>query len=311
MGMHRKWRQPILFVGGKGGVGKSTSTSAIGCMLADRGYRTLIVSTDPAHNLGHLFHRKMTGKPTKLKENLYGLEIDPKEEVSHYLSSVKQNLKGLVHSHMVQEVHRQIDLAGASPGSEESALFDRIVNIILEEKNQYEYLLFDTAPTGHTIRLLSLPELMGVWMDQMIKKREKINNSYTELLNDGQAVDDPIYDVLQRRRVKFQQVREILLDSSKTGFVFVMNPERLPIMETKHAIQQLEQFDLPVEHLIVNKILPDGADGNFLLKRKEQEKKYLQEIERTFKEKQLLYVPLLSQDVASMDQLQEVSTFLQ
>ncbi|MFG6121174.1 ArsA family ATPase [Thalassobacillus sp. B23F22_16] len=301
----------IVFIGGKGGVGKSTTSAAFALALADSGHRTLIVSTDPAHNLGDIFHKKIKHEKTKLTEYLWGIEVDPERESKRYIEGVKDNLQGLVKSRMVEEVHRQIDMASASPGADEAALFDRLISIILEEANQFDKIVFDTAPTGHTIRLLTLPELMSVWIDGMLERRKKINDNYTQLLNDGEPVEDPIYEILQKRKNKFASVREIILDGSKTGFVFVLNPERLPILETEQAIRQLDKYHLHVRTLVVNKVLPDHADGEFLAKRRKQELNYLKQIEDTFTKQELIKVPLFEEDVSDMEKLKVFADHIQ
>lgn len=299
----------IIFLGGKGGVGKSTSAAGLAWKLAEDGYKTLLVSTDPAHNLGDIFGQPIGGKIKKITGTLFALEIDPETETANYINSVKDNIKNTVHSSMMEEVHRQLDTAKASPGADEAALFDKLISIILEESEKYDKIVFDTAPTGHTIRLLSLPELMGVWIEGLLQKRRKTNENYTQLLNDGEPVEDPIYDVLQERRNRFSRAREILLDPKVTGFIFVLNPERLPIVETEKAIRLLDQYHLHVKTLIVNKVLPDEADGAFLLERKKHEKQYLDLIEETFAGKWLIYIPLLSQDITSKAQLRVFSNF--
>ncbi|RDY71559.1 ArsA family ATPase [Halobacillus trueperi] len=306
-GLHKN---KVIFVGGKGGVGKSTSSAALAVAFAKEGHRTLVVSTDPAHNLGDIFHEKVNHEKTALMENLWGIEIDPFHESKRYIAGVKDNLEGLVKSKMVEEVHRQIDMASASPGADEAALFDRLISIILEESEHFDKIVFDTAPTGHTIRLLTLPELMSVWIDGMLERRKKINDNYTQLLNDGDPVDDPIYDVLQRRKEKFAAVRKVILDPAQTGFVFVLIPERLPILETEQAIRKLKQHDLIVKTLIVNKVLPDYADGEFLAKRRKQEETYLEEIRGKFKEQQLIQIPLFEEDVSDMNKLKTFSSNL-
>ncbi len=299
----------IIFVGGKGGVGKSTSAAAIAWKSADEGHNTLLISTDPAHNLGDIFNQSIGGKTTKVSDNLSALEIDPEIETNNYIKGVKENIKGVVHSGMMEEVYRQLDTAKASPGADEAALFDKLISIILEESEHYDKLIFDTAPTGHTIRLLSLPELMGVWIEGMLQKRQKTNENYTQLLNDGEPIEDPIYDVLKTRQERFSKAREVLLDGKVTGFVFVMNPERLPILETRKAIELLDKYHLHVKTLIVNKVLPDDVDGDFLLQRKGHEQQYMNTIRDTFTKQQLIYVPLFSRDIMDKQQLNDFSKY--
>lgn len=304
-------KKSIIFVGGKGGVGKSTSAAAIAWKAAAAGFKTLLISTDPAHNVGDIFSRKIGGEIKEIAKNLHALEIDPAVETDKYIRSVKANIKGTVHSHMMEEVHRQLDTAKASPGADEAALFDKLIHIILEERQHFDKLVFDTAPTGHTIRLLTLPELMGVWIEGLLEKRRKTNANYTQLLNDGEPREDPIYDVLRERQERFSKAREVLLDDELTGFIFVLNPERLPILETQKALELLHKYQLHVNTLIVNKVLPEEADGAFLKERKKHEKQYVKQIEETFPKQQLIYVPLFSRDIVDKQHLTLYSEFLQ
>lgn len=301
----------ILFVGGKGGVGKSTSAAALALLHAKQGFRTLLVSTDPAHNLGDIFHTSLCNKAMNVAQHLDVIEIDPSIEARDYIKSVKNNIKDVVSSHMHEEVNRQIDLASSSPGAEEAALFDRIVSIILDESAIYDSIIFDTAPTGHTIRLLTLPEIMGVWIDGMLDRRKKRNDNYTQLLNDGEPVEDPIYEVLQNRKVRFAQVRKLLLDKSVTGFIFILNPERLPILETAKAISLLKKHKLEVSTLLINKILSQDIEGDFWKKRKETEAEYLSWIEQEFAQQQKFYIPLFESDINSVSLLEEFALHIQ
>ncbi len=294
----------IIFVGGKGGVGKSTSAAAIAWQAAKEGHKTLLISTDPAHNVGDIFNREIGGKTIEIADNLYALEIDPEIETENYIKGVKANIKGTVHTSMMEEVNRQLDTAKASPGADEAALFDKLIHIILEERQHFDKLVFDTAPTGHTIRLLTLPELMGVWIEGLLEKRRKTNANYTALLNDGQPREDPIYEVLRERQERFSKARDILLNEDETGFIFVLNPERLPILETTKALELLHKYQLHVKTLIINKVLPKEADGEFLRERKVHEKKYLELIKEAFPKQELIFIPLFSKDIISMEQLE-------
>lgn len=301
----------IIFVGGKGGVGKSTSSAAIALESAAKGYRTLLISTDPAHNIGHIFHTKIGGKITTIDTNLDAIEIDPERETELYIKGVKANIQGTVQPTMMEEVNRQLDTAKASPGADEAALFDKLISIIMEESTSYDRLVFDTAPTGHTIRLLSLPELMGIWIDGLLNKRGKTNETYTRLLHDGIPIDDPVFDVLLARQKRFKQARELMLDGGQTGFIFVLNPERLPIIETKNAIEMLRQYGLHVQTLLINRVLPKEDSGSFFQQRKELEAAYLTEIEDVFQGKELIYIPFFTHDITTRKQLETFSTYIQ
>lgn len=300
----------IIFVGGKGGVGKSTTSAALALQMAQSGFKTLLISTDPAHNVGHIFDKKIGGKKTRITENLYGIEIDPEYETEQYIKGVKQNIKGAVNPTMMEEVHRQLDTAKASPGADEAALFDKLISIIIEESERFDKIIFDTAPTGHTIRLLSLPELMGVWIQGLLEKRHKTKKNYAQLLHDGEPIEDPIFDVLLERQRRFKRARELMLDNKITGFIFVLNPEQLPIVETKNAIKLLAQYDLHVRTLVVNRVLPEVDEGTFFRERKELEKHYLDEINRTFKEQQLIFIPFFEHDILNKNQLERFASHL-
>lgn len=300
----------IIFVGGKGGVGKSTTSAALALQLAQSGKKTLLISTDPAHNIGHIFGLKIGGKQTKISEHLYSIEIDPTYETEQYIQSVKDNIKGVVQSTMMEEVHRQLDTAASSPGADEAALFDKLISIMIEKSNTFDHIVFDTAPTGHTIRLLSLPELMGVWIEGLLEKRQKTKKNYSQLLNDGEPIEDPIFDVLKERQRRFRKARELMLDDAITEFIFVLNPEQLPIVETKEAIQLLAQYDLHVKTLIVNRILPEADEGTFFRDRKKLERRYLQQIKDEFTEQHLWFVPFFAHDITTISELEEFATYV-
>ncbi|AUJ26873.1 MULTISPECIES: ArsA family ATPase [Virgibacillus] len=303
--LHKK----IAFIGGKGGVGKSTSAAALAWKRAKEGRKTLLVSTDPAHNLGDIFEENIGGRIKKVSSHLDVLEIDPEQETTAYINSVKENMKGIVQPSMINEVNRQLDTAKASPGADEAALFNKLISIIIEEHQHYDQCIIDTAPTGHTIRLLTLPELMGIWIDGLLQRRKKTNENYTQLLNDGEPIEDPIYHVLEGRKGRFAKARELLLDDERTGFIFVVNPESLSITETDKAIRLLHQHEIYVKNIIVNKLLPEQVDGNFFAKRKQMEQTYVQKIEAIFKEQKKWYVPLFHHDIMDKRQLETFSAF--
>jgi arsenite/tail-anchored protein-transporting ATPase len=294
----------VLLVGGKGGVGKTTVSSALALLAASRGKRCLLVSTDPAHSLADAFGREIGDNITRLAPNLDGLELDPDREVEQHLQKVLTQLKRFTRPEMYGEVERQIRLTRQSPGAQEAALLERIARVIEEGMQSHDLIVFDTAPTGHTLRLLSLPEAMAAWTQGLLrsnKRSEKLGEVLGHLTpKAGRDIDNPFEDprehetaglddrskaitetLLARQRL-FQRTRRVLTDVEQSALLFVLTPEKLPILETGRAVAALKAEKLPLAGLVVNRILPDDADGDFLARRRELEQTHLAEIARLF-----------------------------
>jgi len=289
----------ILFFGGKGGVGKTSCSSAYAVSKAKSGKRVLLVSTDPAHSTSDLFNRKIGNKVVRLMDNLDALEIDPQKEADDYINEIKGNMSRVISPIIVDELNKQLDAARVSPGSHESALFDKMVEIINETSEDYDHIIFDTAPTGHTVRLLSLPEVLGAWIDTLLKKRRNsmaLKRMTQRIKGDKESKDDPVIEILTRRKKNLEKARAIMMNGDNLGFVFVLNAERLPIEETKKAVDLLKKYKIPVKYLVVNRILPESQD-DFWRKKKLQEKDYLDEIHRSFKVDHIYKVPMFSEDM--------------
>lgn len=303
----------LVFFGGKGGVGKTTASSAFAYACAEKGEKTLLVSTDPAHSLCDIFERKIGSKIVELEKNLYGFEIDAEEESQKYMNHIKSNMKNIVSPVIIHEIEKQLDAAAVTPGSDESAVFDKLMEIIIDQSEDYDRIVIDTAPTGHTVRLLSLPELLGGWMDRLIDKRKKAMALYEMANRDASRIDslimkDPVISTLQARKEKMEKAREILTNQALVTFVFVLNPEKLPIEETKKAIAVLLKYKIHVNDLVVNRILPEGLNDPFWIKRKSLEKHYLEEIETSFRGKKIIRIPLIDTDVRA-DDIKKISAF--
>ncbi len=322
----------IVFVGGKGGVGKTTTAAALALAAAERGRTCLVVSTDPAHSLGDIFGRAIGDAETALATRLTGLEIDPDRAAAAHIATVKERMKTLVHPRLYDEVDRQLDLATHAPGATEAALVEKVAELMAEAGSRFDLVIFDTAPSGHTVRLLSLPEVMGAWMDGLLRHRERSTRLGAMLghlggkpgqgddlsLIDARADhprDSPearINEVLQARRRKFIVARERLLDAAGTAFLLVVNPDRLSILESRRVVDTLARFDLPVSALVVNRVLPDTADasGAFVDARRAQERAYLREIEEVFPALPRTVVPLRPDDVHGLDALRAIGAQL-
>jgi len=291
----------ILFFGGKGGVGKTSCSSAFAVAKASLNKKVLLVSTDPAHSISDLFNQKIGSKIITIKPNLDALEIDPQAEADNYITEIKGNMSRIVSPIILDEMNKQLDAARVSPGSHESALFDKMVQIINETSALYDLIIFDTAPTGHTVRLLSLPEMLGAWMDTLLKRRRNsiaLKDMKNRILGRETKNDDPIIKILSRRKENFEKARSIMMDGDSLGFVFVLNAERLPIEETKKAVNLLKKYKIPVKYLVVNRILPETKDP-FWQQKKKYEKEYLDEIENEFTVEKVFKVPMFQKDMQS------------
>lgn len=321
----------VVFVGGKGGVGKTTVAASVALHLADSGKRVLVVSTDPAHSLGDVFKAEIGDTPVPLAPRLMGLELDPDAQLDKYLAEVKQSMRQMVQPNMYHEVDRQVELARSSPGAEEAALLERVAALMTAADADYDVVVFDTAPTGQTLRLLSLPEIMAAWTDGLLRHRERSDEmagvlSRVKSALPGRRGDDLSHfeqhaeggdtrfsqireRLLERRRV-FGKARRTLLDRDATAFVLVLIPERLPVLETARAVEALEHFHIPVAGLVVNRVLPDGSLGPFLEARREQERHYLGQIRDQFTKLPQIHVPLFTSDVGGLDALREVGRHL-
>ena len=321
----------LLFVGGKGGVGKTTVAAAMAMVAAERGRRCLLVSTDPAHSLGDIFERSIGRQVKLLAPNLWGLEIDPETEAKRHIGAVKTQMKTLVHARLYDEIDRQLDLAQHAPGAEEAALLERVAALMGDEGSAYDLVVFDTAPSGHTVRLLSLPEIMGAWTDGLLRHRQRSGRLSAVLNRLGggaghgdelSLLDEPrdhepgsrdarIYDVLHTRRRLFLAARERLVDATTTAFLLVVNTDKLSILESRKVATLLNRFNVGVWGVVVNRVIPDTADGGFLVARREHDRKYLREIDQTFADVPRLVVPLLEQDVHGVHSLRQVGALME
>ncbi len=280
------------FFGGKGGVGKTTVSSAYGLKCARDGLRTLVVSTDPAHSTSDVFDQQFDDTPSAVdgRENLFAMEIDPEEEVEAHLQRLREQLGQQLSPAMVNEVSMQLEMSHQTPGAYEAALFDRFIDV-MRNTDEFDRVVFDTSPTGGTLRLLALPEYLEQWIERLLHKREKsieyyeraaIGNQQARRMMEG----DPIIAQLRERKENFHFAGETLRNDAT--FTLVLNPDELSIRETRRAVDSLQKAELPVEGLVVNRLTPEpdpdesGRGATFLRDRVETEQKRLAEIRETF-----------------------------
>jgi len=209
---------------------------------------------------------------------------------------------------------------------------DRVTTLMQEGATSHDRIIFDTAPTGHTLRLLALPEIMAAWTTGLLKSRERsdsLGKAVDRLRGREQASGDElawfddvkeevtdertqeIQEVLLERQRRFSKARRLLLDPKITAFILVLIPEKLPILESEKTHAVLRQHKIPVAGLVVNRTLPENQVlGEFLESRRSQEAEYLEQIERVFSKLPRVRIPLLSRDVQGINALREIAQHL-
>ena len=301
--------QQVLFFGGKGGVGKTTCSAAFAVAASGRGKNVLLVSTDPAHSTGDVFGQPIGPVEREILPRLTALEIDGDAEARRYVSAVKRDIERMFSPGIVQQAERQIEMAAASPGLVEVALLDRIIDLIVDRGRVFDLILFDTAPTGHTLQLLRMPDAINTWIQALVRHRRAVLDIDRGLEQPTlpSADEDPVLTALERRRERLNRLRTVLADRRRTSFVLVMAPERLVIEETARASVLLHETGIDVGGLIVNRVLPEGLEGAFFAARKAQEREHLQEIERRFSRLPRVHVLQLPRDVHGASSLTEIA----
>ena len=284
--------EPFVFFGGKGGVGKTTVSCAYGVKSARAGLETLVVSTDPAHSVTDVFDQPFGDEPEPVKgvDGLDAMEIDPDTEVQRHLDGIRNDLSEQVSAAMVNEINQQLEMAHRTPGAYESALFDRFVDV-MRNADPYDRVVFDTSPTGSTLRLLGLPEFLEGWIDRLMHKRTKsidlfekaaIGNNEPRRLMDG----DPVLARLQDRKEFFEFAGSALREDA--AFFIVLNPDQLSVNETGRAIAEMRERDLSIRGLVANKLTPEpdddenGRGARYLRDRVATERERVREVRETF-----------------------------
>ncbi len=307
-----KGKTTFVFIGGKGGVGKTTISAATALWMAKQGKKTLVISTDPAHSLADSLEKPIGHLPTPITDNLHAVEIDPEIAMEDYQAKMKEQaaLNPGMGMDMLQD---QMDMASMSPGIDEAAAFDKFLQYMTTD--EYDIVIFDTAPTGHTLRLLSFPEMMDSWVGKMIKVRKQIGSmakafkNILPFMGDEEEEDRALEDMEQTKK-KIKEARAVMADSARTSFKMVVIPEEMSIYESERAMQALEKYDIHSDGVIVNQILPEETDCEFCQARRTLQQQRLKQIHEKFHDQLVAEVPLLKEEAKGVDTLENIAELL-
>jgi len=251
----------VVLYGGKGGVGKTTCAAATGLGYADGGAETLVVSTDPAHSLSDVYDTDLDSTPTEVEDSLSALEVDPSEETDRYealFEALVDDFDG-VGVDLDEAGLRNLFRSGLLPGSDQLAALTTLDTYARDDR--WDRVVFDTAPTGHTLRLLDLPDAVGTGVETALSLREQVSRKkdaaktmffgpYAAMGSDDED-GRPFAAVLD----EMERVAALLRDHDRTAFRVVSLPERLVSAETERLVAQLREADVPVEGLVLNRVI--------------------------------------------------------
>tara|TARA_B100000683_G_scaffold58332_3_gene56236 strand:- start:3801 stop:5078 length:1278 start_codon:yes stop_codon:yes gene_type:complete len=319
----------LLLFGGKGGVGKTTTSTATAVYLADCGLKVLLVSSDPAHSTSDSLGVDIGTEPTPIAgvDGLFGLEMDPESKLSNLLPKLGNMVDGMNSGNGMKGLSGFGGLGGLGmmldpsakqefediksdvktsemilPGLDEALAFDELLKHV--EDPNWDVIVFDTAPTGHTLRFLSLPEIIEAWSGRLIRLM-RISGGIRSMLF-GRKESEEMKQELERFRSRVLHVRRVLSDPELTSFTLVTIPEKMGVNETVRAYSSLIEYQLPVSSCIVNRVTPE-FDHPFLAKRRGAEIERIKELTEQLESVDVCSMELLDQEVVGVDNLRIVA----
>jgi len=309
-------RRYIMF-GGKGGLGKTTFSAATAWWLASQGKKVLVFSVDPQASLTDIFQRDIFGKgPVKIMENLWAQEIDADSHIKAYQDEIRKKIRDMYGLPEVpEEIESYIQAASAEPAMEESAIFDAVVDVVVQ--GDYDYYIYDLVPLGHALYYLSMAKVYDEWINKVTKLREEMRE-YEEMVSrlkrEKDTEQDAILNELIYIKGRINASSSILTDKEKTAFFFVVTPEDMIIIDTEKAAKLFAQFDVPIGGYVVNRVIPheliDQNIPDYLRNRIQMQDKYIGNIKTTFGNDVLAYVPELERDVTGLGMIEKLAKIM-
>lgn len=309
-----------LFFGGKGGVGKTIVAAGAAYYFAEHlGKKTIISSTNPVHSLSSTFGIDLWGKGIqKITENLYAIEFDISKTIEKYKEDVRDKiLTFLKTADIPVNPDPFIDIATTNPAFEEAAMFDEMINLILQ--GGFDVYVFDTAPVAHTYRLLGMSKVYDLWIARLIKSREEALSTRVKLSFRKEKVmeeikKDPILKSTLETRRRIMEAKKILTDASKTAFFFVTLPLALPIAVIERFISWVRAFDIPIGGVIVNQVIPKEvlkeSSSPYVINKLAEQDGYLRLIHKKFGDLVRAYIPLYETEVVGLGMISRVANAL-
>lgn len=303
----------VILMTGKGGVGKTSVAAATGLRCAELGYKTLVLSTDPAHSLADSFDLELGHEPKQVRPNLWGAELDALMELEQNWGAVKRYITQVLQARGLEGV--QAEELAILPGMDE--IFGLVRMKRHYDEGTYDVLIIDSAPTGTALRLLSLPEVSGWYMRRFYKPLQGMSAALRPIvepifrpiagfsLPDKEVMDAP-YEFYEQ----IEALEKVLTDNTQTSVRLVTNPEKMVIKESLRAHAYLSLYNVATDLIIANRIIPEQVTDPFFQKWKENQQFYKQEIYDNFHPLPVKEVPLYSEEMCGLEALERLKNTL-
>lgn len=296
----------ILLYTGKGGVGKTTVAAATAWRCADLGYRTIVVSTDAAHSLADSFDVTIGNEPVEIAPRLHGQEIDVLHQMEKYWGTVQKWLTSVLAWRGLDEL--LADEASVLPGMDELASLLQIV--LLHDSNAYDVIIVDCAPTGETLRLLSLPEVAEWYLTRIFpihRQTARVIGPLLRSVTDIPVPDDQVFESIKDLILQLDRIHELLTDQQKTSVRLVLNPEKMVVKEAQRTYTYLNLYGYATDLVISNRIIPTSIGDDYFNAWKDAQARYSQLVEEAFAPIPIFKVPLMDQEVVGATMLRKMA----
>lgn len=298
---------------GKGGVGKTSVAAATGLRCAELGYKTLVLSTDPAHSLADSFDLELGHEPRLVKPNLWGAELDALMELEGNWGAVKRYITQVLQARGLEGVEAE-ELA-ILPGMDE--IFSLVRMKRHYDEGEYDVLIIDSAPTGTALRLLSLPEVAGWYMRRFYKPLQAVSAALRPIVEPFfkpiAGFSLPTNEVMDAPYEFYEQIEaleKVLTDTAQTSVRLVTNPEKMVIKESLRAHAYLSLYNVGTDLVVANRIIPDTVTDPFFQRWKSNQQKYRQEIHDNFTPLPIKEIPLYSEEMCGLEALERLKETL-
>lgn len=299
----------IILYTGKGGVGKTSVAAATALRCAELGYRTIVLSTDAAHSLADSFDVKIGQEPVEIAPKLNAQEVDVLHQMEKYWGRVQEYFRSLLQWRGVDELIA--DEVSILPGMDELASLLQIV--MLAESGKYDVIIVDCAPTGETLKLLSLPEVARWYLTHIFpleRMAARFASPIMRAVTDIPMPNDEVFDTVKELIQQLNRMAELLADTNKSSVRVVLNPEKMVIKEAQRTFTYINLYGFACDLVVSNRVLPATVHDPYFAALKQSQARYGKMIQESFAPVPIFQVPFFDHEVVGLDMLRRLATAL-